>query len=92
VAAIAVFDTIGQALLVPGAFLLINLLESNGVTPLLMGRQFPLNSVAIFVGVMFWGFIWGAAGAMLAVPIMVTMKIVCDAVPALRPVGEFLGQ
>lgn len=92
VAAIAVFDTIGQALLVPGAFLLINLVESNGVTPLLMGRQFPLNSVAIFVGVMFWGFVWGAAGAMLAVPIMVTMKIVCDAVPAMRPVGEFLGQ
>ncbi|HNV77699.1 MAG TPA: AI-2E family transporter [Gemmatimonadaceae bacterium] len=92
VAAIAVFDTIGEALLIPGAFLVLNLIESNGVTPLLMGRQFPLNSVALFVGVLFWGFVWGVAGAMLAVPIMVTLKIVCDSVPALQPVGEFLGQ
>ena len=86
------FDTIGEALLIPGAFLVLNLIESNGVTPLLMGRQFPLNSVALFVGVLFWGFVWGVAGAMLAVPIMVTLKIVCDSVPALQPVGEFLGQ
>ncbi len=92
VAAITVFDSIGQALLVPGAFLLLNILESNIITPTLMGRQFPLNTVAVFIGIMFWGFIWGIAGAILAVPMMVTLKILCDHIPALRPFGEFLGQ
>lgn len=92
VAAITVFDSIGQALLVPSAFLLLNILESNVVTPTLMGRQFPLNTVALFIGIMFWGFIWGIAGAILAVPMMVTLKILCDHIPALRPFGEFLGQ
>jgi predicted PurR-regulated permease PerM len=92
VAAITVFDNIGQALLVPGAFLLLNILESNVVTPTLMGRQFPLNTVALFIGIMFWGYIWGIAGAILAVPMMVTLKILCDHIPALRPFGEFLGQ
>jgi len=92
VAAITVFDTVGQALLIPAAFLLLNILESNVVTPTLMGRQFPLNTVALFVGIMFWGYLWGIAGAILAVPMMVTLKILCDHIPALRPFGEFLGQ
>lgn len=92
VAGIAVFDTIGRALMVPGAFLLLNVVESNIVTPLLMGRQFPLNTVALFIGVMLWGFVWGIPGAILAVPIMVTLKILCDYIPVLRPFGEFLGQ
>lgn len=92
VAAITVFDNIGQALLIPGAFLLLNILESNVVTPTLMGRQFPLNTVALFIGVMFWGYLWGIAGAILAVPMMVTLKILCDHIPSLRPFGEFLGQ
>jgi predicted PurR-regulated permease PerM len=91
VASLAVFDTAGRALLVPGAFLLLNMLESNGVTPLLMGRQFPLNAVALFVGVLFWSFVWGVPGAILAVPIMVTIKILADATPALHVIGEFLG-
>jgi predicted PurR-regulated permease PerM len=92
IAAITSFDTIGQALMVPGAFLLLNILESNIITPALMGRQFPLNTPALFIGIMFWGFIWGIAGAILAVPMMVTLKILCDHIPTLRPLGEFLGQ
>jgi len=92
VAAIAVFESVSSALLVPAAFLLLNLIESNLVTPTLLGRQFPLNTVAIFIGLMLWGFVWGVPGAILAVPIMVTLKILCDRVPSLRPFGEFLGQ
>ena len=92
VASITVFDTLAQALLIPGAFLLLNILESNVITPALMGRQFPLNTVALFIGIMFWGFLWGIAGAILAVPMMVTLKILCDHIPTLRPLGEFLGQ
>lgn len=91
VAALTVFDSVGHALLVPGAYFLLNMVESNIATPLLLGRQFPLNPVAILVGVMLWGFIWGIPGAILAVPLMVTLKILCDHIPALRTVGDYLG-
>ncbi|MGQ0639666.1 MAG: AI-2E family transporter [Gemmatimonadaceae bacterium] len=90
-AAVVSFDSLGRALLMPGAFLLLNLIEANVVTPVLLGREFPLNAVAVFVGLLFWGFLWGVPGAILAVPMMVTLKIVCDRLPSLRPIGEFLG-
>lgn len=90
-AAIASFDSLGYALLIPGAFLLLNMIEANVVTPVLLGREFPLNPVAVFVGLLFWGFVWGVPGAILAVPMMVTLKIFCDRVPSLRAVGAFLG-
>lgn len=90
-AAIASFDSIGHALLIPGAFLALNVIEANIVTPVLIGREFPLNPVAVFVGLLFWGFVWGVPGAILAVPMMVTIKIFCDRVPSLRAIGEFLG-
>ena len=90
-AAIASFDSLGRALLVPGAFLALNVIEANIVTPVLIGREFPLNAVAVFIGLLFWGFVWGVPGAILAVPMMVTIKIFCDRVPSLRAIGEFLG-
>lgn len=71
--------------------MILNVIESNGVTPLLLGKRLPLNAVALVVGLMFWHFLWGVPGALLAVPIMVTVKLVCDAIPGLAPVAEFLG-
>ena len=56
----------------------------------LIGRASRMNPVVIFVGVLFWGWLWGIPGALLAVPILVTVKIVCAHVPPLRPVGVFL--
>ncbi len=91
-AAVTVFDSPSRMIMVPLAFQVLNIIESNIVTPLLMGKQFPLNTVALFVGIMFWQFVWGVPGAILAVPIMVTIKLVCDAIPSLHPIAEFLGQ
>jgi predicted PurR-regulated permease PerM len=91
VAAITVFDSVGYAMLVPGAYFVLNMIESNIATPLLLGRQFPLNAVAILIGVMLWGFVWGIPGAILAVPLMVTLKILCDHIPALHTLGDYLG-
>jgi predicted PurR-regulated permease PerM len=48
--------------------------------------------VAVFVGLTFWWFLWGVPGAFIAVPLLAAFKTVCDHVPALAPVGEFLGQ
>lgn len=91
-AAIATFDTIGHALLVPATFFLINALEGNLVTPMILGRRLQLNTVAVFVGLLFWWYVWGLPGAIMAVPLLVTMKIFCDHFDSLAPFGEFLGR
>jgi predicted PurR-regulated permease PerM len=92
VAGLTTFDRLGQALLVPGSFLAINLLQANLVTPLLLGHRLTLNPVAIFIGLAFFFWIWGVPGAFLAVPLLATFKIFCDNIASLAAIGEFLGQ
>lgn len=91
-AAFIAFEDTGRALLVPGAFLALNLIESNLVTPLIYGNRMRLNPVALFIGMVFWWYIWGIPGAILAVPMMAAFKIACDHIESLSPVGEFLGK
>ena len=90
-AALVTFDDTGRALLVPGAFLALNLIESNLVTPMIYGNRMQLNTVALFIGLVFWWYIWGVPGAILAVPMMAAFKIACDHIESLSPIGEFLG-
>ena len=92
VAALTTFDSIGHALLIPAAFLAINLVQGQLIAPLLFSRRLTLNPVAVIVGLAFWWWIWGIPGAFLAVPLMATFKIFCDHIEALAPIGEFLGQ
>jgi len=92
VAGLSQFDQLGHALMIPGAYLLINLVQSNLITPMMLGHRLTLNPVAIFVGLAFFFWIWGVPGAFLAVPILATMKIVCDNIESLEALGEFLGQ
>ena len=84
------FDSLGHALMPAAAYFVLTNLESF-ITPVILGRRLPLNPVMIFVSVVFWGWMWGIAGTLLAVPIMATVKIVCDKVEPLAAVGEFLG-
>jgi predicted PurR-regulated permease PerM len=84
------FDSTGQALLVPAVFLVLNFFEGNVITPRLIGRRLALNPVVVFSGVLFWGWIWGVMGALLAVPILAVVKIVCDHIQGLGAIGEFL--
>jgi predicted PurR-regulated permease PerM len=91
-AAITTFDSLGQALLVPATFFAVNAVEGNLVTPMILGRTLMLNTVAVFVGLMFWWYMWGLTGAIIAVPMLVTMKIFCDHFESLEPFGEFLGR
>ncbi len=92
VAALTIYDTVSQALLVPAVFILINVIQGNLVSPFLHAGRLTLNPVAVFVGLTFWWWIWGIPGAFLAVPMLAVFKIVCDHVPPLAAVGEFLGR
>lgn len=85
------FDDLPHALLPVGAFLCLNVVEAYFVTPMVLGRRLTLNPVVLFLGLTFWGWMWGIAGALLAVPIMVVFKIFCDHIEPLAPIGEFLG-
>jgi predicted PurR-regulated permease PerM len=90
VVALASIDSTGRALLAPAAFLAVHLTESNFITPFALGRHLPLNTVAMFLGLLFFGWMWGIPGAVLAVPLTVCAKLVCDHVPSLAHVGELL--
>jgi predicted PurR-regulated permease PerM len=91
-AAFLAFEDTGRALMVPIVFTVINILEGNLITPWILGRKMRLNTVAVFVGLVFWWFLWGVPGALLAVPIMATIKIACDHIASLAPIGEFLAE
>lgn len=91
-AGLVTFPTVGHALLVPGAYLAVNLLQSNFVSPMVLGRRLTLNPVAILIGLVFWWWIWGVGGAFIAVPLLATFKIFCDHIESLAPIGEFLGK
>jgi len=79
-----------RAVLAPAAYLLLTSIEGAVITPAILGRHMRLNPVAVLVFVLFWGWLWGIPGALLAVPILATLKVVAEAYPSLRPVGEFL--
>jgi predicted PurR-regulated permease PerM len=84
------FDTLWKGLLPPAWYLMFHLLEANLITPVLLGRRFTLNPVVIFVSLIFWTWLWGVPGALLSVPILVSIKVVCDRVPTLSSVSELL--
>lgn len=92
IAAVITYDQLVYVLVVPGIFLVMTTLESDVITPWIIGRRLSLNAVMIAISLIFWGWMWGAIGMLVAVPILVTAKIICDRVPHLKPYGEFLGQ
>ena len=86
------FDTLWQAVLPPAWYLLLHVLEANLITPILLGRRFTLNPVVIFVSLIFWTWLWGIPGALLSVPILVSIKVVCGRVAATSPVNELFSR
>jgi predicted PurR-regulated permease PerM len=85
------FGTIAMTATIAGVALLITTLEGFVLTPLLIGRAASMNQVAVFAGLLFWSWIWGVWGILLAVPMMMVIKAVCDHVEPLQPVGHLLG-
>lgn len=86
------FGTVGMALSIAAVSMTITSLEGWLLTPMLMGRVASMNHVAVFVGLLFWSWAWGVWGLLLAVPLMMSLKVICDNVEELKPVGRFLGE
>jgi len=80
------------ALLPVGLYLAIHVLEGEFFTPMLLARRFTINPVAVILALIFWYWMWGVTGAILAVPLLATIKIFCDHIEPLAPLGEFLNE
>ena len=78
------------AVLPVGLYFLIHVVEGELVTPMLMARRFTINPVAVILALLFWYWMWGVPGAILAVPMLAITKIVCDDIRPLRAFGHFL--
>jgi len=86
------FGTLGMAAYVSGVSLFITSVEGWLLTPWLTSKTARTNEVAIFVGLIFWSFVWGIWGTLLAVPMLVVVKAYCDHIEGLKSVGELLGE
>jgi predicted PurR-regulated permease PerM len=86
------FDDLAMTAYVSGSALAITSLEGWLLTPVLMSRAAQMNPVAIFVGLLFWSWVWGVWGTILAVPMLMAIKAVCDRVEDFQPIGELLGE
>jgi len=74
----AEFETVSQALLVPAAFLVLNVIESQLVTPMALGKRFNMNPLLVVIWMFIWGWIWGAVGVLIAIPLLVCLKIIAS--------------
>ncbi len=90
-AGLLTFGTIWHSLLPAGCYLVIHVVEGETLTPLLLARRFVLNPVLVIVSLVFWYWMWGVPGALIAVPMLATVKIICDRVRPLMALGHFLG-
>jgi predicted PurR-regulated permease PerM len=90
-AAFIQFSSLGMAVLVGGASLVIATVIGTFVTTWMTGRIANVNSAAVFISLMFWGWLWGVWGMLLSIPIIVIAKVVSQHVEQLHPIAELLG-
>jgi predicted PurR-regulated permease PerM len=85
-------DSLAQAVWAPMVYFSVNAIEGYFITPSVLGRSISLSPLAIIVGMILWGWLWGVAGLLLAVPILAATKIACDHIGPLQPFGQLLGR
>jgi predicted PurR-regulated permease PerM len=84
-------DNLWLAFMPAGLYLLIHMAEGETVTPMLLAARFTVNPVLVMLGVIFWYWMWGVCGAILSTPMLAILKIVCDRIDGLKPLGHFMG-
>jgi predicted PurR-regulated permease PerM len=88
----ATFTSLAYASIAPLVFMLITAIEGNFITPAIHGKRFAMNPLAIYMSLFFWGWLWGIAGVIVAIPLIAALKIACDHVDSMRPIGRLLGR
>ena len=91
-AAVVTYDDVARIWPVPAVFLGLILMEGQLIQPVVVGRSLRLNPVMVFLAFLVLGWLWGIAGMFIAVPILVTLKVICDHVERFAPLGEYLGR
>lgn len=91
-AAFLQFGTLEMTLIISGASLAITSLQGYLLMPWLASHVSSLNTVVVFIGLLFWGWIWGPMGLIIATPLLMLIKTLCDYVERLRPLGELMGK
>lgn len=86
------FESLSQALFVPAVVFGLTTLEGQFITPLIVGHRLELSPVIIFIGLIIWGWLWGIMGILLAVPLLASIKIICEGLDSFRPIAEFMGR
>jgi predicted PurR-regulated permease PerM len=90
VIALGKWNTIGQFILIAAVLTTIHVLALNLVAPKLVGHRVRLNAVAITIALLFWGWVWGGMGLVLAIPITASLRVICDHTESWRPIGRWL--
>jgi predicted PurR-regulated permease PerM len=88
--ALAKWKTLGSFLLIAGALMSIHVFALNLIAPALVGKRVRLNAVAITISLLFWGWVWGGMGLLLAIPITAALRVICDHTESWRPIGRWL--
>lgn len=88
---LSAFDGTQETVLACGGFLLLDLIKGHFVSPVVMGRRMPLNTVAVLLCLLFWGWVWGIMGVIIAVPLTVMIQVICSHSERFRGVGIMLG-
>jgi predicted PurR-regulated permease PerM len=88
--ALVTFPNGSDALYPPAAYLVLTGLEGQLITPIVLGRTFRIDPLLIFVWLLFWVWMWGVAGAIVAAPLLTLIKLLCELSPTLGPVARFL--
>jgi predicted PurR-regulated permease PerM len=83
-------ESLMYGLATAGAFAVLTSIESYFVTPLVLSRSLQLSPLAIILSILFWGWLWGIAGGLMAAPLLAMLKITCDEFDSLRPLAQFL--
>ena len=88
--ALAKWRTFSQFALIAAVLITIHILAINLVAPQLVGRRVRLNAVAITIALLFWGWVWGGMGLVLAIPVTASLRVICDHTESWKPVGRWL--
>jgi predicted PurR-regulated permease PerM len=85
------WNTLGPYLGIAATLLILHIVALNVLMPAIVGRRVHLNPLAVTIALLLWGWLWGAIGLVLAIPITATIKVICDRVEGWEPAGRLLG-